>query len=177
VKAIRSVAESLGFPSSVEKPLADGGYVDIEVVTPGGPVAFEVCITTETGHEAANLLKCSAAGYRRVVTVCRGKKKAAEMLRRLEALPVPDGVAVEQLSYPFAPGSIEKLLAPAPDQGAPDDPGGAREPGGKPRVFGSRRVASHFGAAEDPGSRRLAERALKLIEELMARPKPPEEQP
>ena len=178
VAAIQKSAEKLGLPSRIEKPLLAGGFVDIEVRGSHEEIAFEVCITTNTDHEVGNLRKCAEAGYKQIVTVCRGKRKANAIRKGIESAGLPDDVKYVQINYPIDRGEVERILEgriePIPGLGS--RPTATKKttsteeivPPGK-KIIGERALNGRFGG-EGANSTRQAKRALETIRELMARP-------
>lgn len=112
---IRELGQSQGFRATVEAPTGDG-QADVLLERDGLRVAFEVSVTTPTGHEAANLRKCLAAGVDRAALVLVKSRTTGSRFRQivLAALEETDRARVAFLTPEELPDYIQSL-APAPD--------------------------------------------------------------
>jgi hypothetical protein len=78
--------------SPVEQPTPDGkGRVDVGLELDERRIACEVSVTSAAEQELANIEKCPAAGYDRVI-LCSPEKRALEKVKALveKTLPQPD---------------------------------------------------------------------------------------
>jgi hypothetical protein len=80
---IKRMAEQSGYKATIEQPTDDGqGRIDVALVMEDKRIACEICVTTSTEHEVANITKCLASGYDEVI-VCSSDKRALEKIRAL----------------------------------------------------------------------------------------------
>ncbi len=66
---LKLLGESRGYRATIEKSLPGGGRVDVAIEKGDVTIACEVCVTTNTEHELANIRKCIAAGFKHVAVV------------------------------------------------------------------------------------------------------------
>jgi hypothetical protein len=92
---VKRLAEERGFRAVIEENIGEGRNVDVLLRREGFTVACEISVTTEIDHELANVVKCAAAGYSRILFISASKRKRDQMLRRAsEAIPEVPLVAV-----------------------------------------------------------------------------------
>jgi hypothetical protein len=114
---IKTVAESLGFRTQIEKEVLGGqGRVDVFLERPGQQIACEVSVTNTIDFEIGNIRKCLAAEIPCIAFVSPDEKRLAKM-----AAAVTNSLgaeAVAKVSYFLPDQLIEHLqslaLQPAP---------------------------------------------------------------
>lgn len=73
---VKLAAETLGFRSTIEKPVSGGiGSVDLFLERDGQTIACEISISTTIDHEVGNVAKCLKAGIQNVAVVCLEKDR------------------------------------------------------------------------------------------------------
>lgn len=83
---IKRLAEDRGYRASVEESILGGaGSVDVSLKIGEQKVACEICVTTTSEHELANIQKCLAAGYATVVLIARDAKALRAVQSAAEA--------------------------------------------------------------------------------------------
>lgn len=92
---VKRLAEERGFRAVIEEDIGEGRHIDVLLRRDEFTVACEISVTTEIDHELANIVKCAALGYSRILFVAATKRKRDQMLRRAaEAVPGAPLVAV-----------------------------------------------------------------------------------
>ena len=80
---IKRLAQQSGYKATIEQPTSDGkGRVDVSLERDDASIACEVSVTTSPEHELANIQKCLASGYDKVI-FCSPTKKTLEKTRAL----------------------------------------------------------------------------------------------
>lgn len=72
---VKQFGESHGYRATIEKPTDGGGSVDVALERADGDVAVEISITSTSMYESANVAKCLAAGYGRVVVLAQDRRR------------------------------------------------------------------------------------------------------
>jgi hypothetical protein len=112
---IRELGQQQGFRATVEAPAGEG-QADVLLERDGLRVAFEVSVTTPTGHETANLRKCLAAGVDHVALVLVKSRATGARYRDtvLAGLEEAERCRVSFLTPEELPDYVQ-TLSPAPD--------------------------------------------------------------
>lgn len=112
---IKKMAEAQGYVAVIEKPLDNGGRVDVSLEKDGKRIACEVRSTTSAAWEVHNIQKCLGAGYDLVIVVVSDRKSTNEMLQQITNTlekPQKDKVMVmktnEVFNYLGSEGSKKK---------------------------------------------------------------------
>jgi hypothetical protein len=104
---LKNCAESKGFRVTVEAPAASGGAIDLLMERDALTVACEISVTTEPGHEAANVRKCLESNATHVLVV----SSTAQGLQRIEkAVSAAGGEGLDRVAY-LAPADVLGFLA------------------------------------------------------------------
>jgi hypothetical protein len=78
---IKRMAEEKGYRVIIEQPTLDGlGRVDVGLERDGKKIACEISITSTEEQELANIEKCLAAGYEKVI-LCSPEKRTLEKVK------------------------------------------------------------------------------------------------
>lgn len=85
---IKRWAEGMGYKADIERPLENGGSVDLVLEKGSVVIACEVAVTTRPPHELQNLCKCLSQGYTQVAMVGMDPKKV-NRLRELAEKALP----------------------------------------------------------------------------------------
>ncbi|CAN5392014.1 hypothetical protein BH23VER1_BH23VER1_07290 [soil metagenome] len=89
-QAVKRIAEAAGYRVTIEKPTPDKtGSVDVALERSDGAIAVEISVSTSVRHEIANIQKCLAAGYPKVLAVVVGKRKRGALIEEI-AKKFPD---------------------------------------------------------------------------------------
>ena len=82
---IKRMAEENGYRAIIEKPTPDGaGQVDVSLERDEQKIACEGSVTSTDQQELANIEKCLAAGYDKVI-LCSPKKRSLQRVMKLVA--------------------------------------------------------------------------------------------
>jgi hypothetical protein len=77
---VKRLAEDRGWRATIEQPVLGGtGSVDVALERDGHRIACEISVSTDAEHELANVQKCLAAGYERLVVIASDKKLVAKL--------------------------------------------------------------------------------------------------
>ena len=80
---VKQMAEENGYRAIIEKPTPDGaGQVDVSLERDEYKIACEVSVTSTDQQELANIEKCLAAGYDKVI-LCSPKKRSLQRVEKL----------------------------------------------------------------------------------------------
>lgn len=79
---IREAAHERGFKADIEFDVP-GGSIDVAIEGYGVRIACEVSVTTDAGHEAQNVRKCVAAGYRRIMLIVPNERRRSAFAKTL----------------------------------------------------------------------------------------------
>lgn len=72
---VKQFGESHGYRATIEKPTDGGGSVDVALERTDGSIAVEISVTSTSVYETANVAKCLAAGYGRVVVLAHDRRR------------------------------------------------------------------------------------------------------
>src|SRR5439155_8234561 len=67
---IEAAARPLGFHLARERPVPDGGKIDLALEKPGHFIGCEISFTTTIDHEVGNVAKCLKVGCDHVAVIC-----------------------------------------------------------------------------------------------------------
>ncbi|GMV90898.1 MAG: hypothetical protein AMXMBFR82_06760 [Candidatus Hydrogenedentota bacterium] len=81
---IKRWAEGLGYRATIEKPLENGGSVDVLLEKDGATIACEISVTTMPEHEVQNIRKCLDAGIGQVFAIATDAKKLGRVRNAVE---------------------------------------------------------------------------------------------
>jgi len=82
---VKRMAEENGYRAIIEKPTPDGaGQVDVSLERDEYQIACEISVTSTDQQELANIAKCLAAGYDKVI-LCSPKKRSLQRVKKLVA--------------------------------------------------------------------------------------------
>jgi hypothetical protein len=88
---IKRWAEGLGYRSTIEKQLENGGSVDVLLEKDGASIACEISVTTTPEHELQNIRKCLEAGITQVFAIGSDARKLERVRKAvLESLAETD---------------------------------------------------------------------------------------
>lgn len=112
---IRELGQQQGFRATVEASAGEG-QADVLLERDGLRVAFEVSVTTPTGHETANLRKCLSAGVDQAALVLVKSRATGARYREtvLAGLEETERGRVSFLTPEELPDFVQ-ALSPAPD--------------------------------------------------------------
>jgi hypothetical protein len=83
---VKRLAEARGWRATIEaSALGGAGNVDVSLERAGRRIAVEISVSTSAEHEVANVQKCLAAGFDRVVVVVRSKRAVHALADAIEA--------------------------------------------------------------------------------------------
>jgi hypothetical protein len=126
-KLICREAGVLDYTPNTEKRLPSGRLVDIVLSRGNLVIACEISVTNTVEYEAAiNITKCFDAGFGRVVSICRDRKKLGKIQQRLAAMTPADQTA--KVGF-YVPDEFISLLF----DWAEADPSGGKTEQGKPK--------------------------------------------
>ncbi|MEK7630501.1 MAG: type IV secretion system DNA-binding domain-containing protein [Patescibacteria group bacterium] len=153
---IKRLAEDRGWKATIEKDVLDGaGRVDVALSRDGKRIACEISISTNPEHELANIQKCLAAGFDRVIAVAREKSALRDLSRAVQSSLASESLARVTVCSPE--GLIVHLDTEEAEAGTP-----ATVRGYKVRVNYRAPTASDSRARVEAVSRILAKGARRV---------------
>ncbi len=91
---VKRLAEDRGWKATIEEDILHGvGRVDIALARDGKRIACEISISTDPEHELANIQKCLAGGFDRVIAVAREKSRLRRLASVAESSLAPESLA------------------------------------------------------------------------------------
>ncbi|HZR84230.1 MAG TPA: type IV secretion system DNA-binding domain-containing protein [Candidatus Binatia bacterium] len=91
---IKRLAEDRGWRATIEEDVLDGvGRVDVALFRDGKRIACEISVSTNPEHELANIQKCLAAGFDRVIAVACEKFTLCDLARIAESSLSSESIA------------------------------------------------------------------------------------
>jgi len=91
---IKQLAEDRGWRATIEEDVLDGvGRVDVALSRDGTRIACEISVSTNPEHELANIQKCLAVGFERVIAIAREKSVLRDLARLAESSLAPESIA------------------------------------------------------------------------------------
>lgn len=82
-RIIKSFSEKRGYQVAIEQPIGQQQAVDVSLEKDGKKTAIEISITTDATQELANIQKCLAAGYERIIVLCLDNQKRNNLKKRV----------------------------------------------------------------------------------------------
>ena len=82
---IEAAARPLGFYAARERPVPDGGKIDLALEKPGHFIGCEISFTTTIDHEVGNVAKCLKVGCDHVAVICGDEARLAKIQQGVTA--------------------------------------------------------------------------------------------